>query len=136
MNEVSSYVSHWYWQNQQLVHLDEWKRKNLRNVSKLKSLGKIKPLHLEITDQENLEGSRIALSIEADVEDYLIERDTNKVVEGKRGVQEIEKVWILEYTDGKWLLDDIQEGSLSLAFAKMKNIIPEELPKAKVIQTL
>lgn len=136
MNEVSSYVSHWYWQNQQLVYLDEWKRKNLRNVSKLKSVGKIKPLHLDITDEENLEGSRIAFSITANVEDYLIHRDTLKVVEGKRGFDDEEKVWILEYTDGKWLLDDIREGNLSLAFAKMQNIIPEQLPKSRATQNI
>ena len=31
----------------------------------------------------------------------------------------------MEYTEGKWLLDDIREGNMSLAFAKMKNVIPE-----------
>ena len=33
----------------------------------------------------------------------------------------------MEYTEGKWLLDDIREGSLSLQFAKLKNIIPENI---------
>jgi hypothetical protein len=130
MEEVSSYVSSWYWQNQQLVHLDEWKRNNQKNVCKLHLMGTIKPLHLEITDEDNLEGSRIAFIISADIEDYLIDRDTKKVVYGKKGYQNEEHIWIMEYTEGKWLLDEIRDGSLSLAFAKMGNIIPEVLPRA------
>lgn len=130
MKEVSSYASHWYWQNQQLVYLDEWKRKNLKNICNLKSVGRIKPLHLEITDQENLEGSRIAFSITANIEDYLIHRDTKKVVQGRKGYDDEEKVWIMEYIEGNWLLDDIREGDLSLAFAKLANVIPEQLPQA------
>ncbi|MFT4661474.1 MAG: hypothetical protein ACI8XB_001751 [Patiriisocius sp.] len=128
LEEVSSLVSSWYWQNQQLVVLDEWKRNNLKNICRLQSVGKVRPLHLEITDQENLEGSRIAFSIEAKVEDYLVNRDTRTVVYGEMGIQDDQKIWILEYTNGNWLLDEIREGELSLAFAKMKNIIPDKLP--------
>src|SRR5574343_65382 len=79
MSAVQEYVSSWYWQNQQLVYLDEWKSRNLHNVCHLKSIGRIKPLYLELTD-------------------------------------------------GKWLLDDIRDGSLSMAFAKMKNSLPENFP--------
>lgn len=127
MQEVSELVSSWYWQNQQIVHLDEWKRRNLKNECRLKSVGSIKPLHLDITDEPNLEGSRIAFSITASVEDYLIHRETKKVVEGKRGFGDEEKIWIMEYANGQWKLDDIQEGSMSLAFARTENSIPEHI---------
>lgn len=129
MEEVSKYVSSWYWQNQQLVFLDEWKSKNLQNICNLKNTGKIIPLHLEITDNENLEGSRIAFSISADVEDYLINRETREVVYGRKGYENEEKIWFMEYAEGNWILDEIREGSLSLAFAKLKNEIPENLPQ-------
>ncbi|MFT5778379.1 MAG: hypothetical protein ACI837_001335 [Crocinitomicaceae bacterium] len=129
MENVSRYVSSWYWQNQQLVVLDKWKDENLKNICRLQEIGKIKPLHLEITDHEALEGSRIAFSITGNIEDFLVERTTGKIVYGRRGYQEEEKIWILEYTDGQWLLDDIREGNLSLAFAKMSNSIPVNLPK-------
>jgi len=125
MKEASEYVNHWYWQNQQLVHLDRWKKENLKNICRLESIRKIKPLYIEISDEDNLEGSKVAMSITANIEDYLIDRDTKKVVEGKAGFDNEEKIWIMEYVDGKWLLDDIREGNLSLAFAKTKNIIPE-----------
>lgn len=128
MSAVQEYVSSWYWQNQQLVFLDEWKSRNLHNVCHLKSIGRIKPLYLELTDYEGFEGTRIAFSIFGEIEDYLIDNQTRQIVEGSRGYQEVEKVWIFELTDGKWLLDDIRDGSLSMAFAKMKNSLPENFP--------
>jgi hypothetical protein len=130
MSKVSDYVSHWYWQNQQLVYLDKWKSENLKNICDLQSVGKIKPLHLEITDNENLEGSRVAFSITGRIKDYLVNRTTHKIIKGNSAYDDEEKVWIFEYTDGKWLLDDIREGDLTLAFAKLENIIPTDLPSA------
>lgn len=128
MSTVSNYVSHWYWQNQQLVYLDKWKSENLKNICKLQSVGKIRPLHLEIMNRANLEGSRITFAIEGRIKDYLIDRTTFKVKEGKNSYDDEEKVWVFEYTDGQWLLDDIQDDSLTLAFAKLENIVPDELP--------
>lgn len=127
MNEVSEYVSSWYWQNQQLVVLDQWKKENLRNICQIEKIKKVKPLYLEITSEENLNGSRIAFSIEAVIKDYLVNRESHRVVKGKNSYDDEEKIWILEYNEGKWVLDDIQDSSLSLAFAKMKNIIPFEI---------
>ncbi|TXG38775.1 Tim44 domain-containing protein [Seonamhaeicola maritimus] len=132
MKEVSSYVNHWYWQNQQLVHLDRWKSENLRNVCKLQSISSIKPLYLEITDEDNFEGSKIAFSITGSIEDYLINRETHRVVQGKRGFYDETKVWIMEYTDGNWLLDDIRNDEFTLAYAKLDNVIPEKLQPIRV----
>lgn len=125
MSEVKEYVNHWYWQNQQSVFLDQWKRENLKNVSHLREIEKIRPLYLELTDEPNLEGSRIAIAIDVVAEDYLIDRDTNKVIQGKSGYESLEYVWFLEYTEGKWLLDAIEEGGVSLEIAKMPNVIPD-----------
>lgn len=127
MGEVSQYVNHWYWQNQQKVFLDYWKKNNLKNISKLKVLDKISPLYIELTNDENLNGSKIAVLIKVDAEDYLVEIGTNKIVEGVKGYQNLEYIWIFEYDNGKWLLGDIQESALSLSFAKMQNVIPEKL---------
>lgn len=124
LTEVSEYVNHWYWQNQQTVHLNKWEKDNLKNICKLESIKKIKPLYIEIGNNSSLEGSKIALSISANIEDYLINRETKKVVEGKKGFDIIDKIWILEYTGEKWLLDDIQDEDLTLYFAKMENFIP------------
>lgn len=127
LKEASSYISHWYWQNQQLVHLDEWKKENLVNVCKVDDIKSVKPLYLEITDDANLEGSRIAFLITANIMDYLKNKDTNKIVQGSSKFDDEEKIWVMEYTDANWVLDDIQDGQLSLAFAKTKNVIPTNL---------
>ncbi|WP_460218588.1 Tim44 domain-containing protein [Psychroserpens sp. MEBiC05023] len=127
MKEVSEYVNHWYWQNQQSVYLNQWKAENIKNVCNLESVGKIKPLYIEISEDDNFEGSKVAFSITANIEDYLIDRDTRRPVKGKKGYNDEEKIWIMEYTDGKWLLDDIRDGDMSLQFAKLKNIIPDNI---------
>lgn len=127
LKEASTYISHWYWQNQQLVHLDEWKKDNLKNVCKVDGIKSVKPLYLEISEDENLEGSRIAFLITANIMDYMLDKDTNKIVQGSSKFDDEDKIWVMEYTNGSWLLDDIQDGQLSLAFAKTKNIIPTNL---------
>lgn len=127
LGEARNYMNHWYWQNQQQVFLDQWKKENLKNVSTLKELKKIRPLYLELTEKPNLEGSRIAIAIDVVAEDYLKDINTDKVIQGKKGFEDLEYVWFLEYTDGKWQLDDIQEGGLSLEIAKTPNIIPARI---------
>ncbi|WP_299315118.1 hypothetical protein [uncultured Aquimarina sp.] len=127
MSEVKEYVNHWYWQNQQLVHLDKWKSNNLKNICNLQKINKIRPLYIELTNNSNYEGSKVVISISATIEDYLINKDTQKVIEGKRGFQDESHIWVMEYTEGRWLLDDIRNGDLSLAFAKMENLIPENV---------
>lgn len=125
MEEVSQFVSNWYWQNQQLVVLDRWKEHDLVNICNLKQVGKIKPLHIQISGAENFEESRIVFSVQVNIEDYLQNRSTGNVVEGRPGYSDEEIVWVLEYTGEKWVLDDIQPNNLTLAFAKLKNQIPE-----------
>ena len=39
-------------------------------------------------------------------------------------LKQLKYVRFLEYTEGKWLLDAIEEGGLSLEIAKMPNVIP------------
>ena len=132
MSEVKEYVNNWYWRNQQIVFIEQWKSENLKNVSRLKVLEKIRPMYLELTEYEDFEGTRIAVAIDVEAEDYLKDRDTGKIVQGKSGFQELSYVWIFEYTEGKWLLDEIREGAYSFQFAKLDNSIPEEL-KSKVL---
>ncbi len=125
MDDVSEYVTPWYWQNQQMVFLDEWSRKGLKNVCKVRSYDKVKPLYISVSEENNYLGSKIAFSITAKMEDYLLEKETGDIVEGKPGYESIEKVWIMELTEKGWKLDDIHESSMSLAFAKLENEIPE-----------
>ena len=125
MSLVQNYVNSWYWQNQQLVHLDKWEDENLKNICKLKNVSKIKPLYLELSEEENFEGSKIVIMFSGDIEDYLIDRDSKKVVEGKKGFNNESHIWTMELTEGKWLLDNIHDDSCSLYFLKMENVIPD-----------
>lgn len=127
MSLVQGYVNSWYWQNQQLIHLDRWEAQNLKNICSLQSISSIKPLYVELSDEENFEGSKIVIMISGYIEDYLINRGTGKVVEGKKGFQDETHLWVMEYENGHWLLDDIKDESYSLSFAKLDNIIPESL---------
>jgi hypothetical protein len=124
MAEVKEYVNNWYWRNQQIVNLDYWKSQNLKNVSRLRTLEKVNPLYLEFSSEENLNGTRIAIRIDVEAEDYLLDIETNKIIEGKKGYQDLDYVWFFKYEDGKWLLDDIRQGATSLGFAKLANVIP------------
>ncbi|MCH2232933.1 MAG: hypothetical protein MK078_01685 [Crocinitomicaceae bacterium] len=54
----------------------------------------------------------------------MIDRKSNQVVHGKKGRESVEQIWIMEYDGTAWKLDDIQQGDLSLAYAKLKNLIP------------
>ena len=125
LQEVKNYVNHWYWQNQQEVFINQWKRENLKNVSSLKRISAIRPMYMELT--EDLEGSRIAVAIDVEAEDYLKDLQTGKIVQGKSGVQDLNYIWFFEYTEGKWLLDEIQEGSFSLGLAKLPNVVSPAL---------
>ncbi len=127
LEEAESFMSPWYWQNQQRVYLDDWKSKNLHNVCKLSRVTSIEPILMEISEEENFEGTIIAFSVSVFMEDYLENRETKKVVQGKKGFSEEERVWIMEYSEGKWLLNNIEDGSMSLAIAKMPNRIPENI---------
>lgn len=127
MSEVKNYVNHWYWQNQQLVILDEWKKENLKNICKLESISKITPLYIEIYNEDNFEGSKIAVEITANIEDYLINKSTNKIVKGAKGYTDESHIWIFEYENGKWLLDNIVTEDYSLAYLKTENLVPEFL---------
>ena len=83
------------------------------------------PMYMELT--EDLEGSRIAVAIDVEAEDYLKDLQTGKIVQGKSGVQDLDYIWFFEYTEGKWLLDEIQEGSFSLGLAKLPNVVSPAL---------
>jgi hypothetical protein len=122
MHEASAWMTDWYWQNQQLAHLDQWERDGLINHCRVKSISNIRPLFIRYCNEDGkLDGSRLVVSITAVMEDYLAERATGKVVEGKKGYTDVESVWTMVYERDRWLVANIEEGSLSLEYAKLVN---------------
>jgi hypothetical protein len=126
LSEVSNWMTDWYWQNQQLAHLDRWKKEGLVNICDVKNITKIKPLFFVHRNQgEEHEDSMVVISIEAKMQDYLQERSSGKVVEGSKRYKEVESVWSFTLENGVWKVSDIEEDTMSLAYAKMV----KELPK-------
>lgn len=130
MAEVQNYVSSWYWQNQQLVILDQWKEQNLKNICHLRSISSVKPLYLELTELEDFEHSKIAVEITGSIKDYLIDRTTKKIIKGSKNYGDETHIWILEYNNGNWLLDEIVNEDYSLVYLKTENILPANVQKA------
>ena len=129
MSEASEWMTSWYWQNQQMAYLNQWERDGLVNHCRVKSISKIRPLFLEYEQSEgSSEDSRLVVSITANMEDYLAQRATGKIVEGKKGYADTEHVWTFILQKGKWVVANIEEGSMSLSYAGLKSEVPEMLP--------
>jgi hypothetical protein len=125
MVEASEWMTDWYWQNQQLAYLDQWAKDGLVNHCRVKRISHLNPLFLAYrSDEQEAEGSRIVVSITANMEDYLAKRETGKVVEGKKGFKSVETVWTFIVQNGQWVVANIDEGSLSLAYIQLANELP------------
>ena len=130
MAQASAWMTDWYWQNQQLAHLDRWAEQGLVNQCTVKSVGHVKPLHVACRNGEgDFAGSRVVVSVTANMEDYLQERASGKIVEGERGYKDVEWVWTLELFQGVWRVARIEEGALSLTYASMPNELPAVSPQ-------
>lgn len=122
MHEAAQWMTGWYWQNQQLAYLDQWERDGLVNHCRVKSIGSIRPLFVRYRNNQGvLDGSRLVVSITANMEDYLAERQSGRVVQGKPGYTEVESIWTFVFENGRWLVASIEEGAVSLQYAKLVN---------------
>lgn len=126
--DVSGWMTAWYWQNQQCVHLDKWRTEGLENVCDVKKITDIKPLlfvHRNCANEH--EDSMVVISITANMQDYLQERSAGKIVEGSKKYKEVETVWSFTLESGVWKVSNIDEDSMSLVYAKMvKELTPIE----------
>jgi hypothetical protein len=119
-SEASQWMTDWYWQNQQMAHLDRWEREGLRNVCNLGKITRIRPLLFShCNDDAEHEGSMLVIAIEAVMQDYLERRSNGEVVEGSKKSKEVETLWTFTLTEGRWLVSNIEEGSMSLAYANL-----------------
>lgn len=126
LSGVSGWMTDWYWQNQQLAHLERWKKEGLINICEVKKITHIKPLlFVHRNHGQEHEDSMVVISIEANMKDYLQRRDTGEIVEGSRKFKEVETVWSFTMVDGEWKVSDIEEGSMSLAYAKLASELPK-----------
>lgn len=125
MSMALNHTTHWYWQNQQLI-LDQYERNGLENVCQLVSVKGVTPLYVQHIDDETGNGSRVVVSIEATVVDYVKDKQTGKIVQGDNKAGDLETIWTLMWDNGLWKLNLIEDETKESAYFGL----PMELPKA------
>lgn len=119
--DVSDFMTDWYWQNQQIVHLDKWEEQGLVNVCEVREISSIKPIYIQKTNLAKSEGSRVVVSIDANMEDYLARKSDGKVMEGIKGFKDRTTVWTFIMEDGQWKVENIEAQTQLSSYLKMKN---------------
>ena len=123
--DVCEWMTDWYWQNQQMVFLDRWKKQGLVNICNVKKICSIKPLFFSHRNQgAEHQNSMLVVSITANMQDYLKKRDTNIIIEGSKKYKEVETIWSFTLIDGAWKVSDIEEGTMSLDYVKLIKDLP------------
>jgi len=126
LEQVTDWMTSWYWQNQQSVFLDEWAKRGLVNICKVKSINTIKPLLFVHRDPDKShEGSMLVVSVSARMQDYLMKRESKDIVEGSKKYKEVEKIWTFILENETWKVSNIEESD---AISDYLNMV-SELPK-------
>ncbi len=127
LSNIVDWMTDWYWQNQQLVFLDKWKRENLVNICDVKKISDIRPLLFVHNNDKGIahENSMVVVSISADMKDYLQDRITGDVVEGDKRYKNVETIWSFTLENGVWKVSDIESGDMSMAYAKAGKDLPD-----------
>jgi len=124
LDDTSDWMNSWYRQNQQFVHLNNWKEKGLKNHCEIGKIFSIIPIHIQMNQTGNsLNGTRIVFKIHAEVMDYLEEISTERLVKGEYGFVENTNLWTLELDNGQWKLDNIEETEMLSVYEKLKNVL-------------
>ncbi|MCP3139121.1 TIM44-like domain-containing protein [Pyxidicoccus xibeiensis] len=122
MREASDWMTDWYWQNQQLVHLDRWEREGLVNRCTVNEVKRVRPLMVACRNEDGQGGgSRVVVAITAEMEDYLESCITGHIVEGKKGFTEATTVWTFVLHDGRWRVNNIEPDAMTLTYASVGN---------------
>ncbi len=126
LSDVSDWMTDWYWQNQQMVHLNRWKKQGLRNVCEIDKISYIRPLLFVHRNQgQEHEESMLVLTMQATMRDYLEDRATGAVIEGSKKTKDVTRIWSFILINGQWRVSDIEESHSSLGYAKMIRELPD-----------
>jgi hypothetical protein len=122
---AAEWMTDWYWQNQQLVYLDRWRDEGLVNICNVKRVSDIKPVLFAHRNHPNEhEDSSLVVSVTAKMQDYLQQRDTQKLVEGSKRYKDVETVWTFRLQQGEWKVANIEESHMSITYAGMIRDLP------------
>lgn len=126
VSEASKWMTSWFWQNQQIGVLDKWARDGLKNVCEVHQKVEFKPLLFVHRNENGIPhaGSTVHVLASAIMTDYLVEKASGKVVEGCKSKKEVIKMWSFALVNGQWVVDNIEDESLSLDYADIAKTLP------------
>lgn len=122
MDIAEEYMSQWYKQNQQLI-LDKWERDKVKNIVSDVKIKELTPLFV-YSDTDNGD-ERIVVEITAEMRDYLVDKETGKVVDGDKTIGDVTTVWTFIRIDNKWVLTMIEADGTVFEYLKEPNYIPQ-----------
>lgn len=122
MDIAEDYMSPWYKQNQQLI-LDKWERDGVENIVSDVNIKELTPLYVYSDARHGDE--RIVVEITAAMRDYLVEKETGKVVSGDKTIGDVTTVWTFIREDNKWVLNMIESEDTVEDYLKEPNHIPQ-----------
>jgi hypothetical protein len=119
LSSVASFMTVEYFVSQQQL-LRRWLDEGKQVVYKLEKVCGIEPLAVRVENADSLSWIRVLVKV--DCVDYVRDRHTFEVIKGDVGkTNGFESVWCFAYSGQQWLLNSIEEGSTSLAWASEKN---------------
>lgn len=119
LSPVAEYMTPDYLESQQDM-LDRWKEEGKRNVVTLHSRAKVKPLTVDVGEDDVLPA--VWVMVVVDLVDYMEEIGTGRVLKGKKKKKkDFEAVWMFAYDGEAWRLGSIEDGMNSLEVASRKN---------------
>ncbi|SHK21108.1 Tim44-like domain [Rubritalea squalenifaciens DSM 18772] len=106
---AADWMTNWYWQNQQLVHLDRWESEGLKNICEVYKIKSVTPIMFAYRNDGGTpgEGSELAVVITAKMVDYLMRKSDSRIVEGDAKAKDANHIWSFTYEKGKWLVSSI-----------------------------
>lgn len=114
-----------YRQSRQMASLDKQQETGLVHVCNIREIKAIRPLFFEHRNAcGEHEQSLVVISITANMQDYLLQRDTGKVARGNQRFREVESVWSFTMEGGEWKVSGIDDHRASLAYAKRMKGLP------------
>lgn len=126
LSKSSSWMTEWYWQNQQLVFLEKWRKKGLVNISNVKKIMSIEPI-LFIHKNQSIPdiGSVLVVTIKAKMNDYLQDKNSLEIFEGSKRFKVVKTIWTFKLDQGGWKVSDIEDSSTLFAHIKEFKNLPK-----------
>ncbi|KZY63542.1 Tim44-like domain-containing protein, partial [Oleiphilus sp. HI0066] len=125
LSDASKWMTDWYLQNQQQVYLENWKSQGVKNICDVKKLKTITPILFQHKNHsDNHEGSKLVVSMTANMNDYLEHLKTGEVVEGSKKYKDVETIWMFTLEDGIWKVSAIEEVATLMSFVKAVKDMP------------